>query len=582
MLLTWGFNEESIIRLKKAESSSSSTSFELIYKGQSLEFRIPFIDKASFENLMHCISLMLFKGFEAGFIQEHLNALAPMSMRLEIKRGVNTSYLIDDSYSNDLSSLNVALEFMDQQKLKNKKSIILSDILQSGLEDSRLYEEVAKILKIHQISRVIGIGPALNEQQNIFSDFQAEFYSSTDDFLEGLKPDHFNSELILIKGARKFGFEKIAKSLQQKIHETVLEINLDALVHNLSFYRSRLGDNVKLMVMVKAVGYGSGSNEIAHILQYHNVDYLGVAYTDEAVALRNHGIHLPIMVMNPSREDFDKMVHYELEPEIFAPEILEDFIQYLEVNGKKSRIHLKLDTGMHRLGFQKEELGQLAELLNQHKETIQVASMFSHLAGADSDEHHDFTLQQAKAYDEMSEKVAAAIGSSPLRHLLNSAGILRYEHLQYDMVRLGIGLYGYEANQKEQNMLRPISTFKTNISQIREVEDGETIGYNRMGKASGKRRIATIAVGYADGYRRSLSNGVGSVSINGQRAEIIGNICMDMSMVDVTEINAEVGDEVILFGEDPTISELAEKTGTIPYEILTNVSDRVKRVFYSE
>jgi len=582
MLLTWGANEESIIRIKETRITDTSTHISLIYKGRELNLVIPFNDKASLENLMHCISLMLFKGFEEEFIQQHLRTLSRMSMRLEIKKGISGCYLIDDSYSNDLSSLEVALEFMNQQPLKNKKTVILSDILQSGLSNEVLYKKIVEILKRNRITKVIGIGEGIASHQLLFEEFNAEFYSSTSYFLNHFDRNNFESELILIKGARSFGFEKIVRELQLKIHETVLEINLDALVNNLSFYRSQLKTGVKMMVMVKAVAYGSGSNEIAHLLQYHNVDYLGVAYTDEAVALRLNGIHLPIMVMNPSRQDFDKMVEYQLEPEIFDLDLLADFYGFLKLNEKQSKIHLKLDTGMHRLGFEQTEIDTLIKILEESRDYIQVASIFSHLAGADTTEHDDFTRKQASGFTAMTDKISTCLPEKPLYHLVNSAGILRFSDYQFDMVRLGIGLYGFESSKLSQQHLKAISTFKTNISQIKELQLGETIGYDRKGKTERKSRVATIAVGYADGFRRIFSNGVGSVAINGQRAPVIGNVCMDMTMIDVTDIEAEVGDDVIIFGEDPTISELAKKANTIPYEILTNVSERVKRVFYSE
>ncbi|EMR02145.1 bifunctional UDP-N-acetylmuramoyl-tripeptide:D-alanyl-D-alanine ligase/alanine racemase [Cesiribacter andamanensis] len=549
-------------------------------------YRLPFRDSASIENALHCLFFLHSQGYAHSELQKQLSQLALPAMRLELKQGVNGSYLLDDAYNNDLAGLQVALEFLQQQKHLRKKTVILSDLLQSGLAEGELYTRVAELLQMHQVGRLIGVGPAISRAAPLFASIgQTAYYDSTEALLQEHPERQISRELVLIKGARPFGFERLVSRLQQKVHGTVLEIDLDALAHNLNFYRSRLKPGTKTMVMVKAFAYGSGSHEVAHLLQYQHVDYLAVAYPDEGISLRQAGITLPIMVMNAAEETFASLLEWELEPELYSLSQLKAFLHYLKTHRKQARVHLKMDTGMHRLGFSRADLPELMELLRASlrlaRPPIEVASLFSHLAGADSAEFNDFSQLQAQRLRDYYEQLAEALSYRPLLHLLNSAGILRFPEYQFDMVRLGIGLYGAEVNGMEQRSLHPISTLKTTVSQVKQIPEGETVGYSRSQAARQNMQLATIAIGYADGFDRRFSNGVGKVLIGGALAPVVGRVCMDMTMVDVSGLDVQEGDEVIVFGPERPITQLAGEIGTIPYEILTSVSERVKRVFYS-
>jgi len=540
--------------------------------------QLSFHNAASLENLTHCIVTMLEFGIDAAEIQNRIDKLRPVSMRLEVKQGINNSYLIDDTYNNDLVGLTMALNFLSQQDQQPDKMLVLSDLLQTGQKESELYQQIADIITKKRIKKLVAIGPAFQRNRSYFEE-NSTFYDTTQDFLNYFPTSSFSNVVALIKGARTFQFEKIVNHLEQKTHRTAFEINIDAITHNLNYYREKAGNDTKIMVMVKAFAYGSGSVEIAQLLQFHRVDYLAVAYTDEGVVLRNHGIELPIMVMNPSPESFDKMIEFKLEPEIYSPSI---FKQFLEINnGKKVKIHLKLDTGMHRLGFVESDLETLFETLSKYPE-IEVASVFSHLVGADESFHNEFSILQYQRFIESADKISKALNYQPIRHILNSAGIVRFPDFKLDMVRLGIGLYGVEVNNLEQHKLRNVGTLKTIISQIKYIKNGESVGYSRRGIVEKDTTIATIAIGYADGYDRRFGNGVGKVWVNGALCPVVGNVCMDMTMIDISDTNASEGDEVIVFGEDLPITTLAHNIGTISYEILTGVSERVKRVFFKE
>jgi alanine racemase len=520
---------------------------------------------------------MLQLGIEVTTIQERILALRSVPMRLELKEGINQSQVIDDTYNNDLAGLQISLDFLHHQSQKTNKTLILSDVLQSGLEDEELTSRISQLVNNSGLTKFIGIGSVLAKHSKKFL-VPATFFKSTDEFLKSNISDSFQQEVILVKGARVFQFEKIVSHLQRRVHGTVMEVDLSALVYNLNFFKSKLKPDTKVMVMVKAFAYGSGSVEIANVLQYHKVDYLGVAYADEGVELRRNNITLPIMVMNPSEDGFPAMINHTLEPEIYGFKILHEFVSFL--NGKHWKIHIKIDTGMHRLGFEEEDMEKLLEVLSENK-NLEVASIFTHLAGSDEAEHDQFSKLQAEAFLKLAEKISTVIGYKPILHALNTPGILRFAELQLGMVRLGVGLYGVDPTNNNHN-LKPVTTLKTIISQIREVKAGESIGYSRKGKAIKQMKLATIAVGYADGYSRAFSGGVGEVLVNGKRARVVGNVCMDMTMIDITGLDAKEGDEVILFGEDLPIQELATKISTIPYEILTNTSERVKRVFVAE
>ncbi|CAG5069537.1 Alanine racemase [Dyadobacter sp. CECT 9623] len=566
------------------EDRKDKTLISLQGKSGAYTFETSFRDEASLENLTHCIVFMLDFGIPATSIQDRIRHLKPVSMRLELKEGINHNYVIDDAYNNDIQGLSMALNFLGQQEQRQKKAVILSDVLQTGQTPSEIYGSVSKLLKEKGIQQLIGIGPNISGQSQLFDFPDQAFFPDTDTFLKTFPFQSLSDSLILVKGARPFSFEKIVHRLQQKAHGTVLEINLDALSHNLNYYRSRVGKETKIMAMVKAFAYGSGSSEVASLLQFHRVDYLGVAYADEGVVLRQNGITLPIMVMSPATPTFDLLLQYKLEPEIYSHRVLEDWISYIDKKEKGTyipSIHLKLDTGMHRLGFVADDLPWLIGKLKQNS-SIKVASIFSHLVGADDGVHNEFSKHQYDLFTGGAAQIEEALGYETIKHILNSAGIVRFQDFKLDMVRLGIGLYGVEATGQDQNALQPAGTLKTVISQIKYLTTGETVGYSRKGQIDHDSAIATLAIGYADGYDRRLGNGVGQVFVNGTLCPTIGNICMDMTMVDVTNANAAEGDEVIIFGKEVTIIDLAKKIGTIPYEILTGIGDRVKRVFYKE
>ncbi|CAN5161613.1 bifunctional UDP-N-acetylmuramoyl-tripeptide:D-alanyl-D-alanine ligase/alanine racemase [soil metagenome] len=571
-LISWGFSQSADIQITR----SGLTEFTVVYKNEKFFLTLPFRDAASQENAFHVMSFMLLRNYGGDIIQERITQLHSVSMRLELKQGINRCIIIDDSYNNDLAGLRISLDFLKNQQ-KVKKTLILSDILQSGLTASELMLEIQKLISTSQVKRIIGIGPVLSGHKSLFPG--GSFYPSTKEFLDNLQPGSYADEVILIKGARHFQFEKIVQRLQRKVHGTVMEIDMNAMVHNLNYFKSCLRAGTKLMAMVKAFAYGSGSEEVANMLQYHRIDYLGVAYADEGVDLRNNNITVPIMVLNPSEESFSLLIEYQLEPEIYNLRILKSLLAFL--NGQPCTIHLKMDTGMHRLGFERSDLKEALELIRTHS-NIRVASVFSHLSGADESKHDDFSTQQAILFIEMADEIEAALGYRPLRHLLNSPGILRFPEFQFDMVRLGIGLYGIDPTEEGKSNLLPVASIKTVISQIKTIKEGETIGYSRKGKAEKTMKLATLAIGYADGFSRSFSGGKGNVLIHGKLAPVIGNVCMDMTMVDITDIPSTEGDEAIIFGPGLPIQQVAKWGDTIPYEILTNTSDRVKRVYFAE
>lgn len=572
--LGWGVSNRAAISVRR-----NGRELTIHFRQHEHRFQLPFADSSSVENLTHCIVLLLQLGKTAAFIQNGIDHLKVIPMRLEMKQGVNQCLLIDDSYNNDLAGLQIAIDFLSAQQ-KKKKTLILSDILQSGLPEESLMTQIKTMVDSAGVSRFIGVGPVLARHRTEFGNsFQTDFFSSTDEMLKQVSADQFQQEIILLKGARPFQFEKIAERLQRKIHGTVMEIDLNAMVNNLNYFKSKLQPGVKLMVMVKAFAYGSGSEEVANLLQYHQVDYLGVAYTDEGVDLRKNHITLPIMVMNPTEESFATLLEHKLEPEIYSIKLLKALVAFLD--GRTCRIHLKIDTGMHRLGFD-NDLEHALSLLKANR-NIQVVSVFSHLAGSDEAEHDAFSQQQVNDFTTKYQQLVSELQVKPLRHVLNSPGILRFPSYQFDMVRLGIGLYGMNPTEEKIGALKPVATLKTVISQIKKIPAGESVGYSRRGKATHNMTLATIAIGYADGFSRSFSRGVGSVLIHGKRAPVVGNVCMDMTMVDITEIpDAQEGDEVIVFGKELPIQEVARQINTIAYEILTSTSERVKRVFYAE
>lgn len=574
---TWSFDNASadVTLVKK-----SASVLEIKQKSETFSVTLPFHDKASEENAITCLMVLLHFGYDAKTIQERIANLYPVEMRLQVKNGINHCTVIDDSYSSDYQSLKIALDFLEQHKTHQKKTVILSDIFQSGFVAEELYAKVAKLLKSNHIERVFGIGDNISTYLKDFPNFIP--FATTQEFVAHFNSHEFEYETILIKGARSFQFEEIVVLLEEKTHETVLEINLNAISHNLNFYKSKLKPTTKMMAMVKAFGYGSGSFEIAKLLAHHKVDYLGVAFADEGIALRNAGITMPIIVMNPENSAFAAMVAYNLEPEIYSASVLKKFIALAQQkNLYNYPIHLKLDTGMHRLGFEEKDLDALISLLKNNN-LVEVKSIFSHLSSSDVPEFRDFTLEQIQKFDNWSSQLMSELNIQPIRHILNTSGVYHFAEHQFDMVRLGIGLYGVGNDAEEMQQLENVGTLKTIILQIKDIPIGDSVGYSRKFRAEKPTRTATIPIGYADGIPRSWGNEKGYVLINHQKARIIGNICMDMLMIDVTEIDCQEGDTVIVFGKSPRVTELAEIVGTIPYEILTSISHRVKRVFYKE
>ncbi len=582
-LLSWSKKDTATLRIISVETDNKQTKISAQWKEEPVNFSIPFIDEASVENAITCCCVLLQVGIKINSVAEHMLKLRPVEMRLELKQGINNCSIINDSYSADINSLTIALDFLQQQQQHTKRTLILSDILQSGKSSGELYTDVAAILEQKNINRFIGIGPEISKQRNAFKNIaETVFFSSSAEFKEQFYGQHFHDETILLKGARLFEFEQISHLLEEKIHQTVLEINLNAITHNLNTYQQQLNTGVKLMAMVKAFSYGSGSFEIANLLQFHKVDYLAVAYADEGVELRKAGITLPIMVMNAEEITYDVLVQYNLEPELFSFGILNSFENYLKQCGINNYpVHIKLDTGMRRLGFEQKDMDELCRKLKSSL-LFKIQSVFSHLAASDSATHDEFTKLQAAAFLKGCEQIQNVTGYPFLRHIANTSAIYRHKNLQLEMVRLGIGLYGVDANVTVQQQLKNVTTLKTTISQIKKIKAGESVGYGRKGIAAIDSVIATVRIGYADGYPRLLSNGVGKMMVNGKPVPVIGNVCMDMTMIDITGIDVNEGDEVIVFGQQLPVIELATLAQSIPYEILTGISQRVKRVYYEE
>jgi len=577
---TWSSDDGKADVFVTTKKHGENTLLNITYQGETFIIHIPFQDQASIENAINCLMVMLYFGYNQKVIQVRMAQLYPVEMRLKVKNGANNCTLIDDSYSSDFQSLKIALDFLEHQKQHKKKTIILSDIFQSGLNNEELYSQVSQLIISNKISRVIGIGETISKYKYKF--INCICFTDFETFSKSFENLAFENETILIKGARDFHFEKIVSLLEEKTHETILEINLNAISHNLNYYKSKLNPSTKIMVMVKAFGYGNGGFEIAKLLEHHKVNYLGVAFADEGISLKNSGINIPIMVMNPESTSFSAIIQHKLEPEIYSIRELKAFLKLLETKKVKHfPIHIKLDTGMHRLGFQENNLDELIQLL-KNNDLVTIRSILSHLATSDDLNESDFVNSQIELFEKLSSKLKSELHINPIRHILNTSGISNFTKAQYDMVRLGIGLYGISNDQEEQRFLENVSTLKSIISQIRIIQEGESVGYSRRFIAEKETKIATIPIGYADGIRRSWGNNKGYVMINGKEARIVGSICMDMLMVDVTNIDCKEGNTVIIFGEKPTVNEIAIATETISYEILTSISQRVKRVFYRE
>lgn len=562
----------------------NNKSLRLINKqGDINEYQIPFSDEVSAFNIATCISVAA-HFYDNELIRDRVKNLQPVALRLEIKNGIQNSLLINDYYNSDLDSLRLALNFMNAQSRRHHKTVIISDIEQSGVADNRLYKEVSSLISANKIDLLVGVGKKISSFKSFFKS-DSLFFENTEDFVKNfsLNSFRFSNSTVLLKGARSFGFENIAALLQLKSHDTVFEINLNKLIDNVNYYRSLLKPEVKLMCMVKAMGYGGGGSELAKTLQHIGVNYLAVAYADEGVELRQSHISLPVMVMSPESDALEDIITYQLEPEIYSFKSLNEFAAKLDRLGisEPYPIHLKIDTGMHRLGFEPHETEELILALKEHPQ-LKVQSVFSHLAASDDPSLDEFSRKQIELFESSVAKLKEALDYGFLKHICNSGGISRFPQAHYDMVRLGIGMHGIGVNEKEQSKLLNVGSLKTKISQIKNVPAGETIGYSRKGRAEHNMRIATIPIGYADGFSRSLGNGRAGVYINKQFCKTVGNICMDMCMIDVSAISCSEGDEVIVFENFNQLKALADAMNTITYEVLTGVSGRVKRVYVQE
>lgn len=564
--------------------SLQGNSLKLVYDGKEMSFNIPFSDEASLSNAATCAVVLMQLGMTETFIAEGLKNLQPVALRLEIKNAIHNSLVINDYYNSDLDSLRIALSYLKQQSRKQRKVLVLSDIEQSGIPPQNLYRTVAELISANNIELLVGIGSEISKHQPLFKN-NSLFYPDTGAFIQQFgKINHqFSGATILLKGARSFGFESVSRLLQQKSHDTVFEINLDKLTENVNYYRSLVGNQVQIMCMVKAMGYGSGGAEIAKTLQHIGVNYLAVAYADEGVELRQSQINLPIMVMNPEEDAFDDIVNYRLEPEIYNFRVLRTFVQRLDALGlaEPYPVHIKIDTGMHRLGFEEKDLAALALEL-KHTPQLKVRSVFSHLSGSDNPLLDGFTREQVDVFGKAFHLIEKELGYPVIKHICNSGAITRHPYAHYDMVRLGIGMYGIGVNAQEQVRLQNVGSLKTRISQIKKVQGGQTVSYNRSGKIESERVIATIPIGYADGFNRALGNGKHGVYISGKFCMVVGSVCMDMCMVDVTGVECEEGDEVVIFETTQQINTMATAMNTIAYEVLTSVSGRVKRVYVKE
>ncbi len=570
--LSYGKTAKDTLQIIEADKKENYTQIKAVFKQRCLHFKVPFTDRASVDNTLTVILTLLHLGFSQEKINEKIQSLYAVRMRLEFLEGINQNLLISDIYNSDWDSVKIALEVLAYQEYANK-SLVLTEF-------NSFNPELYTIIKKLNLKHLVLIG---NFQKEETLAQKTYYFDDTVDFITRMDFSLFSNEAILFKGARRFELEKAVKKMVKRNHETVLEINLENLIHNLNYFKRKLNPQTKIMVMVKAFSYGSGVYEIANLLKFHQVDYLGVAYPDEGIALRNLGISMPIMVMNAIHHSHSAIIEHRLEPEIFNFRVLHSLVGLLKSIGlKKYPIHLKLETGMHRLGFETSELATLKKLLKENEPWLQVQSIFSHLATADIPEEKAYVLHQVRRFNRNYNAVVSVLDYLPIKHILNSSGISHFSKYQFDMVRLGIGIYGYNFDHKVRRHLKSIATLKSTITQIKYLRERDTVGYGRRFKAPKTTRIATIPIGYADGLRRLQGKGIGYVKIHHQKAPIIGNICMDMTMIDVSNISCEEGDEVILIGKSPSLEEVAAWQQTIPYEVLTSISSRVKRIYYKD
>lgn len=583
--ISWGKANTADLQIVKCAAIENNTTIHAVYKEKGISITIPFTDAASIDNACVCWLLMLEFGFDNTIVQRQMLQLHTVEMRMQLLNISNNCVLVNDSYSNDVSSFHIALDYLLANAGNKSKTIILSDFSGIGKSDAKAYGQLADTLHHKQITKLIGIGEIIGSFAALFGakGIQSVFFESTQAFLNNFTTNHFRDEYILLKGGRAFNFERIAKWLQHKTHQTIMEINLTALVHNLKEYQKHLLPSTKTMAMVKAFSYGSGSVEVARVLQFHKVDYLAVAYTDEGIDLRRAGISLPIMILNVEEENFDALIEYNLEPEVFSFSIFHQLHQYLLQQGINDfPVHIKFNTGMNRLGFEVGDAATLGTLLYSNK-TMLVKSVLSHLAASEAPEHDAFTKQQQAGFEEACKKLEENIGYTFIKHIANSAAIFRHPSAQYDMVRLGIGLYGVDSAAEDKVQLQTVASLKTTIAQIRTLKAGETVGYNRRGVMLKDSKIATVRIGYADGLSRALGNGKGFMYLHGKLAPVVGSVCMDMTMIDITNIpEAAENDDVEIFGKYLPVQQLAGWYNTIAYETLSCVSQRVRRVYVEE
>lgn len=584
-------HKDAQIEVLNVQRGERDTTVDYLFLGMDGRFTIPMNDDASLENAMNCLALMLYLGHSPEDCAKRLARLTPLAMRLEVVEGKRGCLLINDVYNSDLTSLEMALEFQKRRSSSAmKNTLILSEIQQANLDDRYRSHKLAQYCQLYQLHKLICIGEKLVKTSMMLHEELAQmgqriildFYATTEDFLKSDEIGRLSNELVLLKGAREFQFERISEQLQLRRHETVLEVNLDAIVHNLNQYRAHLKPETKLTCMVKAFGYGTGSYELAKTLQDQNVDYLAVAVADEGADLRRQGIRVPIIVMNPEMSAFRVIIENRLEPEIYSFRLLDAFVaECLAMGVTRYPIHIKIDSGMHRLGFQPHEIDRLIGEL-QGKNAVQVRSVFSHFATADDPNQEDFVHEQKRRFDLCADRIRAAFHYPILRHICNSAGIEKYMQYQMEMCRLGIGLYGVEASEVRMD-LEPVAALKTTILQIKDIPAEETVGYMRNGKLARPSRIAMVPIGYADGYDRRFGNGGAEMLVCGKRVPTVGNICMDVTFLDVTDCpEAQEGDVVEIFGNNIPLTELSDRLQTICYEVLSTVSTRVKRIYFKE
>jgi len=582
-LISWGFSGLSnYIRITELITQNNFAEVHFLHGGTEKVMYLPFSDQASVQNVMHCVTYMLWSGVDVEFIQKKVNQLHNLPMRLELKSGIGGSILINDTYNADIQSLKVALEFLSQQAGNLPKVLIISEFDQIGIDDQEFLGVLVDLLQKESIEHIYFVGHIRDENASFFDMVvTCSFYKTTDDLLKQIKKLDLEGKAILIKGARRFALDRVVDALSDLGHSVVMETDFHALDHNLRFFSSRISDHTGIIAVIKASAYGSGSHELGKFLEFKKVNYLAVAFVDEGISLRKSGITLPIMILNPEVHLTDDFIEWNLEPEIYSISFLKSVIESLpENNNSPLKIHLKLDTGMRRLGIGEHETGSLIHVL-KNQSRIEVATIFTHLTSSEDESHDDWTHEQISKFERMYDQISHILGYKPARHVLNTAGILRFPQYHFELVRLGLGLYGIDVTGKFAGILEKVHTLKAKVIQIKEVEKEQSVGYSRKGVMSERGEIAIVNIGYADGLLRGSGNGKYSVMINHKLYSIIGNVCMDLTIIELGhQSGVKIGDDVIIFGKQQPIEELARINQTIPYEILCRISPRVKRLYF--